>query len=333
MRIEMAHGGGGRRSAEFLREEILPRFGDGPLQALPDGARIEGLAGPLVFATDSFVVSPPEFPGGDIGALAVHGTVNDVAAAGGRARWLSLALILEEGLPLDLLRRVLDGVRRCADDCGVTVATGDTKVVPRGRADLLYIATAGFGPAWPGLRLDAGRLRPDDAVLASGTLGDHGMAIMSVRNALAREGGPRSDTGPVHRLVEAALPWAEAVRFMRDPTRGGCAAALNEMVEDRAVGVRLVETDLPFDPAARAVAELLGLDLLQSASEGRLLLVCAPAAADAILAAWRRLPEGRGAARIGRVTAGHPGRVALETTTGGDRLVDRPRGELLPRIC
>ncbi len=332
-RIELAHGGGGARTAEWIREEILPRFGAGPLAALPDAARLPAPPGDLVFSTDSFVVSPPVFRGGNIGHLAVHGTVNDLAAAGGRPLWLSLALVLEEGLDRDLLATVLDAIRDAAAECGAGIVTGDTKVVARGQCDQLYITTAGIGAAWPELSPGADRVRPGDAILTSGPLGDHGMAVLCARHGLAPGSGPASDTAPVHRLVEALRPLGAAVRFLRDPTRGGAAAVWNELAEGRAFGVRIDEATLPVSPAARAVAEMLGADLLHSPSEGRLLLVCAPEAADAALAAWRARPEGRAAAVIGRVTARHPGCVVLDTAGGGQRLVDWPQGEVLPRIC
>jgi hydrogenase expression/formation protein HypE len=331
-RILLGHGGGGRLSRDLIDAEILSRFGDGPLRGLPDGARLPPLDGELVFSTDSFVVQPLEFPGGNIGELAVHGTVNDLAVSGGRPRWLSLALILEEGLELATLRRVLDALAAAAADCDVTVATGDTKVVARGQCDGLYINTAGIGEAIPALRLGPARARPGDRVLVSGPLGDHGAAVMAAREGIAMTGGPLSDTGPVHRLVADLAPHGEATRFLRDPTRGGLAAVLNELVEGLDRGVELTETALPFSPGARAVADALGLDLLHVASEGRVVAVVSPEIAPAVLEAWRARPEGAGAADVGAVTE-EAGRVILRTAIGGRRLVDVPQGELLPRIC
>jgi hydrogenase expression/formation protein HypE len=252
--------------------------------------------------------------------------------AGGWPRWLSLALILEEGLPRAILAEVLDAVREAATSCGVDVVTGDTKVVPRGQCDGMYVNTAGIGEALPDLDLDPAHLKPGDVILASGPLGDHGMAVMAAREGIAIAGGPVSDTAPVHRLVRALGDLSPAVRFMRDPTRGGAAAVLNEMVGGRAVGIELEETALPFSPGARAVAEALGIDLLHVASEGRVLLACAPEVAAGILERWRARPEGRGATRLGRVTT-EAGRVVMRTAVGGRRLVDVPQGELLPRIC
>lgn len=331
-RIEMAHGGGGGMARELIEDQILARFGDGPLRGLPDAA---SLPGGLVFTTDSFVVQPFEFPGGNIGDLAVHGTVNDLAAAGGRPRWLSLALILEEGLPIDALARVLDSVETAAENCGVLVATGDTKVVARGQADGVYINTAGIGAAIDGFNLDQKRLSAGDHIVVSGPVGDHGAAVLTAREGIDIGGGAVSDSAPVHRLVEALAALADGVRFMRDPTRGGLAAVLNEVAEGSGLDIVLDETAVPVSEPTHAVAEMLGLDILQVASEGRLVAISAPDVSARLLESWRALPEGAGAAVIGEVRAarGGGGRLALTTLAGGERLVDSPRGELLPRIC
>jgi len=332
-KILLAHGGGGRLSRELVERHVGPRFAGGPLDGFPDAARIAVGGASIVFTTDSFVVSPRRFPGGDIGCLAVHGTVNDIAVSGGRPRWISLALICEEGLALAELDDVLDSVARAAARCDVRVATGDTKVVARGQCDGLYVNTAGVGEALPGFDMGAAKLRPGDVILASGDLGDHGMAVMAARVGMNVEGRLASDTGPVHRLVLALDELAPAVHFMRDPTRGGAAAVLHEMLGGRDdIGIVLRERDLPFSEGARAVAELIGADLLHVASEGRVLLVCAPEAAPVVLERWRALPEGTGARAVGEVTRDR-GRVVLETAVGGRRLVDLPQGELLPRIC
>ncbi len=330
--IQLAHGGGGRLTRELIEQEIVPRFGNGPLRGLPDGATLPSPGERLVFTTDSFVVQPLEFPGGNIGDLAVHGTVNDLSVCGGQPKWLSLALILEEGLSFSVLGRVLDSVRAAADACGVTVATGDTKVVARGQGDGIYVNTAGIGLALPEFTLGLERIREGDCVLVNGTLADHGMAVLAARQNMDFINGPRSDTGTVHRLVMAVREFGAAVRFMRDPTRGGAAAVLNEMVEGRELGILLKERNLPLAPATRAVAEMLGIDPLHAASEGRLILICASEVAPEILKCWRALPEGAGSVCLGTVTR-DKGRVVLETVTGGRRLVDVPRGELLPRIC
>ena len=331
--IQLAHGAGGRLTRELIQNEILPRFGDPALQGLPDGATLPPpVARQLVFTTDSFVVQPLEFPGGNIGHLAVHGTVNDLAVCGARPRWLSLGLILEEGLPVAMLRRVLDAVRDAAADCRVAVVTGDTKVVARGQCDGIYINTAGIGEWLEGFELGPGRIAAGDHVLVSGPLAEHGMAVMAARESIHIAHGPQSDTGPVHRLVLAAQEFAPYIRFMRDPTRGGLAAVLNEAVDGSRLGLLLRETDVPYSPGVRAVAELLGLDPLHVASEGRMVLICAPPASRPLLEKWRNLAEGRGAAVIGTVSD-TAGRVVMETVAGGRRLVDVPRGELLPRIC
>jgi len=332
-RVQLAHGGGGRLTRELIEREIVPRFGDGPLRGLPDGASLPFAGERLVFTTDSFVVQPLEFPGGNIGHLAIHGTVNDLAVCGAEPLWLSLALILEEGLPFAVLRRALDAVREAAADCGVSVVTGDTKVVARGQCDGLFMTTAGVGRAWPEFAgLGPQAVREGDCVLVSGTLADHGLAVLAAREGLDFLTGPQSDTGPVHRLVAAVRDVGASVRFMRDPTRGGAATVLNEIVEGRPVGLRISERQLPLAPATRAAAEMLGVDPLHAASEGRLIAICAPEVASEVLARWQRLPEGRGAVCLGTVSR-DGGRVILETLAGGKRLVDVPRGELLPRIC
>ena len=330
--IQLAHGGGGRLTRELIEREIVSRFGNGPLRGLPDGATLPSPGDRLVFTTDSFVVHPLEFPGGNIGHLAVHGTVNDLSVCGGEPKWLSLALIIEEGLPFSVLGRILDSVREAADACGVVVATGDTKVVARGQGDGIYINTAGIGLALPGFLLGQERICEGDCVLVNGTLADHGMAVMSARQNTDFVKGPVSDTGSVQRLVAAVREFGAEVRFMRDPTRGGAAAVLNEIVDGREIGILLKERDLPLAPATRAVAEMLGIDPLHAASEGRLILFCAREVAPEILKRWQALPEGAGAVCLGTVTR-DKGRVVMETVTGGRRLVDVPRGELLPRIC
>lgn len=332
-RILLGHGGGGRLSRDLIDEEVLSRFGEGPLRGLPDGASLTASSTALVFSTDSFVVHPLEFPGGDIGHLAVHGTVNDLAVCGARPRWLSLGLILEEGLGLALLRRVLDSIRDAAADCGVQIVTGDTKVVASGQCDGMYINTAGIGEAIPGLELGPERLRDGDAVVVNGPLGDHGMAVMAARSGMDAGSELSSDTAAVNGLVEAAADIGPDLRFMRDPTRGGLAAVLNEAVEGSPLGISIREEAVPFSRGARAIAEVTGIDPLHSASEGRLVLVCDGARAREVVERWRRLPNGEGAAVIGEVVAAERGRVVMETAIGGRRLVDVPQGELLPRIC
>ena len=320
---------------ELIDTEIVSRFGDGPLQGLPDAATLPKMDAAPVFTTDSFVVKPFEFPGGDIGDLAVHGTVNDLAVAGAKPLWLSLALILEEGLPLEALRRVLDSLKNAAANCGVKVVTGDTKVVARGQADGIYINTAGIGCAYPDFHFDPASMKDGDRIIVSGPVGDHGAAVLTAREGINLKNGPASDSAPVHRLVEACREFGSEIRFMRDPTRGGLASVLNELVEGRNLDIVLDEESLPVSEGTHAVVEILGLDILQLASEGRAMLVCGPAVCERILEKWRGLKEGEGAVAIGvaRGAKGESGRVALATLAGGERIVGNPRGELLPRIC
>lgn len=332
-KIQIAHGGGGELSSQLIEDEIVSRFGEGALKGLPDAASLKLDSCDILFSTDSFVVQPCEFPGGNIGDLAVHGTVNDISVAGGCPKALSLALILEEGLPIEPLRRILDSLKQAADTCGVQVVTGDTKVVSKGQCDGIYINTAGIGGKYPDFNLAKDRINEGDVILVSGPIGDHGMAVLTAREDLPVSNGPKSDSAPVHRLVEAAYKYAGEVKFMRDPTRGGLAAVLNEIVASSQVGINLQENDIPIAPETGGVAEMLGIDLLNVACEGRMLLICSADAADDILKDWQGITEGKQAAIIGKVTAVNPGKVSLQTFTGGSRLVSVPRGELLPRIC
>lgn len=333
-RIELAHGGGGRLMAEFIESQIRSRFGTGPWCDLPDAAHMKWQSDGVLFTTDSYVVQPRWFPGGDIGSLAVHGTVNDLAVSGGRARWLSLSLILEEGLPLAEVSNVLDSAAAAARACGIDIVTGDTKVVGRGQCDGLFVNTAGIAEPIAGYALSRDSIRVGDHVLVSGTIGDHGLAVMAARERIAVLGAePRSDSAPVIGLVEAAADVASGVRWMRDPTRGGLAATLNECVRGRPWGIEIIEEQLPVAPTTGAFAELLGIDLLHVASEGRVVAVCAPRVAGEILRRWRDRPDGQTAAQIGVVVGQPSGAVVLRTRMGGRRLVDLPRGELLPRIC
>ena len=332
-KIQIAHGGGGELSSRLIEEEIVSRFGDGALKGLPDAASLKLNSADILFSTDSFVVQPYGFPGGDIGDLAVHGTVNDISVAGGCPRALSLALILEEGLPLETLRRILDSLKKAADNCGVEIVTGDTKVVSKGQCDGIYINTAGIGEKYPDFNLDKSRIAAGDLILVSGPIGDHGMAVLAARDELPVGPGLKSDSAPVHKLVKAAHAFGDAVKFMRDPTRGGLAAVLNEIVADSKIGIALKETDIPISRETGSIAEMLGIDLLNVACEGRMLLICDAGAAEGILKSWQRLPEGTGAKIIGSVNDKTPGKVTMQTFTGGSRIVSVPRGELLPRIC
>ncbi len=328
--VTLDHGSGGRKTAELIREMLLPAFDNPALSALGDGAALD-LAGPLVFSTDSFVVQPLFFPGGDIGKLAVCGTVNDLAMCGGVPRCLSLGMILEEGFPLSDLERIVASIARTAREAGVQIVTGDTKVVERGRGDGVYLNTSGIGTlACPGLTPDA--IRPGDRVLISGALGDHGAAVMMARNGFAGGDALRSDCRPLHRLARAAWE-AGGVRVLRDPTRGGVATTLNEFTEGRTFSIELEEDALPIHSPVRTACDLLGLDPLYCANEGKLLAVCAPERAEAVLAALRALPGGEEAAEIGRVTERYPGRVVLHNFLGVGRVLGVLTGAQLPRIC
>ena len=328
--ITLDYGSGGKKTARLIENSILPALDNPALRALNDGAVIPG-AEQLVFSTDSFVVDPVFFPGGDIGKLAVCGTVNDIAMCGGVPKYLSCALILEEGFPMRDLERVLDSMRLAAQKAGVQVVTGDTKVVERGRGDKIYINTAGIGfLKYPGLEPAA--IRAGDKVLVSGTVGDHGTAVMLARSGMM-QGNLRSDCAALNGLAEKILSSGAKVRVLRDPTRGGAATTLCEFVEGGALGVELEEERIPVRGEVKAACELLGLDPLYCANEGKLLCVAAPEDADAVLAAMRACPEGENAAIIGVVTENYPGKVTLRTPLGGRRILQKLSGAQLPRIC
>ncbi len=331
--ILMGHGSGGKLTARLVEQLLLPAFRNPALEPLDDQAIVPVGGARVAFTTDSYVVTPLFFPGGDIGELAVNGTVNDLAMGGARPLFLSLALILEEGLPLEELERVIASIRRAAAAADVLVVTGDTKVVNRGKGDKLFVNTAGIGLPRPGAELSSGRVAPGDAVLLSGPVGDHGIAILSTREGLAFAGDVRSDTAPLHGLVAAALAAAPGIHAMRDPTRGGLAATLVEIASRRGLGIDADEAAIPVRDGVRGACEMLGLDPLHVANEGKLVAFVPEEEADAALAALRAHPLGREAVRIGRVVADHPGRVVLRTPIGGRRILDLPFGEALPRIC
>ncbi len=324
--ITLDYGSGGRKTSALIEELILPAFGNEALNALGDGALLEG---GLAFSTDSFVVTPLEFPGGNIGKLAVCGTVNDLAMCGAEPKYLSLALVIEEGLPTETLRRVLASAAETAKAAGVSIVTGDTKVVERGRGDGLYINTAGIGLVrYPGLSPSA--MRPGDAVILSGTAGDHGAAVMLARGGML-SGEIESDCAPLNSLARALLESGAKVRVLRDPTRGGVATTLCEFAESAGLGIELDEAGIPVRRSVAAACAVLGLDPLYSANEGKLLAVVSPESAETALAALRAHPAGRGAAVIGRVTEGR--RVILKTPNGGSRVLRKLSGAQLPRIC
>ena len=329
--ITLDYGSGGKKTSALIDDMILPLLGNESLNDLPDAAQLPG-AGQIVFSTDSFVVSPCFFPGGDIGKLAVCGTVNDVCVSGGEPRYLSLALIIEEGFPAADLDRILHSIRDTARRAGVQVVTGDTKVVERGKGDGIYINTSGIGfLRTPGL--SAKRIRTGDKVLLSGTAGDHGTAVMLARNAQLVEGELMSDCAPLHELCAALGTLGDSLRVMRDPTRGGVATTLCEFAEGTDICIELEEDAIPVSPGVESACDILGLDPLYCACEGRVLAVTAPEAAEKALSLMRALPEGKNAAVIGEVTGAYPGRVVVRTTVGGTRVVTKLTGAQLPRIC
>ncbi len=331
--ILMGHGSGGKLTARLIEQLLLPAFRNPLLEPLDDQAWVSAAGARLAFTTDSYVVTPLFFPGGDIGELAVNGTVNDLAMGGARPLFLSLAFILEEGLAIAELERVVASIRRAAECAEVLVVTGDTKVVNRGKGDKLFVNTAGIGVPIPGAALSSLRVAPGDAILLSGTVGDHGVAILSQREGLAFGGDVRSDTAPLHGLVADVLGAYPGVHAMRDPTRGGLAAALVEIASRRKLGMEVDERAVPVRDGVRGACEMLGLDPLLVANEGKLVAFVPEEGAERALAAMRAHPLGRDAARIGRVTADHPGLVLLRTPIGGERILDLPFGESLPRIC
>ncbi len=332
--VQLAHGGGGRLTQQLIERLFVPSFANPLLAALHDGAVLPVGGERLAFTTDSYVVHPLFFPGGDIGSLAVHGTVNDLAMCGARPLALSCGLILEEGLPMETLERVIASMRDAAAAAGVPIATGDTKVVDRGKGDGIYVNTAGIGVVPPGIAIDPRRAAPGDVVLLSGRIAEHGIAILSVREGLEFESPIRSDSAPLAELVGALLDrFGERVHVLRDPTRGGVATTLHEIAAQAGAGIRIEESRLPVAPAVRGACEILGLDPLYVANEGKALAIVAREAADEALALWRDHPLGRDAVAIGEVVTDHPGRVTLRSSIGGLRLVDLLAGEQLPRIC
>jgi hydrogenase expression/formation protein HypE len=333
-RVVLGHGSGGRLSAALLRHHFLPAFDNATLRRLGDGAVLDAPGRRLVVTTDSFVVSPLEFPGGDIGALAVNGTLNDLAMMGAEPRWLTAGFVLEEGLAFALLDRIVCSMAAAARAAGVEIVAGDTKVVERGSADGLFVNTTGLGLVHPDFQPNPARARAGDVVLVSGEIGRHGMAVMGARADLGLETTITSDTAALPPLVTALrAAVGDAVHVLRDPTRGGVASALNELAQAAGVGVTLRESSLPIPGPVDAACAVLGLDPLYVANEGILLAFVAPGAADRALAALQAHPLGMRAARIGQVVDRHPGLVVLETEVGGTRVVDLLSGDQLPRIC
>jgi hydrogenase expression/formation protein HypE len=332
-RITLAHGAGGKATRDLVASLFLDELGNDLLAPLGDSAVGPPVAGRLAVTTDSYVVRPLSFPGGDIGELAVNGTVNDLAVAGARPLWLTAGFVVEEGLPVAQLRELVASMAAAARRAGVVVVAGDTKVVERGKGDGLYVTTGGVGVLEHDVELAPGRVRPGDRVLLSGTLADHGMAVMIARGDLHLEGDVASDTAPVHELTASLLTLGDAVRWMRDPTRGGLATALNELAGQAELAVRIREASLPVRPAVNAACEILGIDPLYVANEGKLVAVVGQEAADEALALLRGHPIGTGAVEIGVIEPDPEGMVLLDTALGGSRIVDVLVGDPLPRIC
>jgi len=332
--IQLSHGSGGRMMNNLIRDLFLQALQpEGPAR-MEDFADLQLKGNRISFSTDSFVVDPVFFPGGDIGELAVNGTVNDICMSGAVPRFLSAGFILEEGFPLEDLEKITRSMARAATRAGVCIVTGDTKVVHRGCADKIYINTSGIGENERGLEIASSRIRPGDRVLLSGTLGDHGIAIISVREGLAFDTPVTSDTASLNGLVEAILDaGGEAVHAMRDPTRGGLSSTLNEFAESAGVGIELNEAAIPVTETVSAACELLGFDPLYVANEGKLVAVVSPEAASAVLEAMRGHELGISAAEIGLVSSARPGQVVMKTRLGSSRIVDMLAGEQLPRIC
>lgn len=334
-RITLSHGAGGKASHSLIEGMILPTLG-AAAAALDEDSAVVSLAGGaarLAFTTDSYVVSPLFFPGGDIGSLAVHGTINDLATAGAQPLCLSLAFILEEGLEVEVLRSVVRSIGEAAIAAGVTIATGDTKVVPRGKADRMFINTSGIGLVADGCSLSAAHVRAGDRVLLSGAIGEHGIAVMLARDALEIEADIRSDSAPLHRIVADVLAAAPSTRTFKDPTRGGVATTLNEIARHAGVAIAVDERRIPVRADVRAACEMLGLDPLHIANEGKLIAIVPPGEARAALLAMRAAPHGESAAIVGEVLEGPQDMVLLETEAGGSRVLDMLAGDPLPRIC
>jgi hydrogenase expression/formation protein HypE len=337
--IVMGHGSGGQMMHELIEHLFIPAFGQPDTETALGDAAVLNIAADiqhgarLAFSTDSFVISPLIFPGGDIGSLAVHGTVNDLAMMGARPLSLSAGFILEEGLPLTVLGQVVQSMAEAARQAGVSVQTGDTKVVERGHGDGLYINTSGIGVVPPQVKLHPNRAQSGDLLLVNGTLGDHGIAIMSLRNGLTFETDISSDSASLHDLVADMLAVCANIHVLRDLTRGGLAATANELARAANVSLILDEAAIPIQPAVESACEILGLDPLHIANEGKLLAIVPPESAEGVLAAMQRHPLGQQAAIIGQVTNTYPGVVVGRTAIGSERVIDLPAGELLPRIC
>jgi len=332
-KILLAHGSGGKLSHDLIKQIFLPQFSNPLLEPLDDSAKIINRNGSIAFTTDSFVVNPIFFPGGDIGKLAVCGTVNDLSMIGAAPAHLSLSLIVEEGFPIDLLKQIIASTHEAAEQAGVTIVTGDTKVVEHGAADQLFINTAGIGWIRPGVDLSGRNAKPGDRILLNGHLGDHEMAVLSQREGFKFQGELTSDCAPLNDLVGKMLDACPSIRCLRDPTRGGLATTLNEIASASNVGMVIEEEKIPVRESVKGICELLGLDPLYLANEGKLIAICPPDEAESLLEVIRNHPLGRSAEMIGRVTEENRTRVILHTLIGGHRILDMLTGGQYPRIC
>jgi hydrogenase expression/formation protein HypE len=331
--VLIAHGGGGKLTQQMIQKMFLPQFKNDLLEPLHDGAMLTVNGTRLAFSTDSYVVNPLFFPGGDIGELAVNGTVNDLAMCGARPLYLSAAFIIEEGLPMDDLWRLVLSMQEAAKEAGVMIVTGDTKVVDKGKGDKIFINTSGIGIIEPGVNIAPGNARPGDKIILNGPIAVHGMAIMSVREGLEFDTRIESDTAPLNGLVDTALKASREIHVLRDPTRGGVASALNEIASSAHAGILIEEAALQIPEEVKGACEILGLDPLYVANEGKLLAFVPASSADHVLNAMRLHPRGYESVIIGEVVAEHPGVVVMKSRIGGSRVVDMLSGEQLPRIC
>ena len=332
-RVLLGHGGGGKLTGSLIKDLLLPKLDRGKLTSLPDSVILSGLGDSIAYTTDSFTVSPIFFPGGDIGSLAIHGTCNDIACSGARPEFLSLGLILEEGLPMDDLERILDSMSMAAEIAGVEIVTGDTKVVPKGSADLIFINTSGIGILDGRGQPSIDKIAEGDEILVSGPVGNHGMAVMLSRADFSFDFELESDSAAVWPIVDRLLELGHGLKFLRDPTRGGLAATLNEISSSTGNGLLIEETAIPLDRSVVAASEVLGIDPLQSANEGKIVAVVDKGKGSKALDLLKDIPLAQGASIIGKVTSDETARVVLQTRIGGSRVIAEPSGELLPRIC
>lgn len=331
--VDMSHGSGGRAMAQLIEELFVKHLDNDLLRQANDQAAFDVPEGRMVMSTDGHVISPLFFPGGDIGSLSIHGTINDVAMSGARPLYLAAGFILEEGFPFSELEKIVVSMAKAASDAGVPVVTGDTKVVEKGKGDGIFITTTGVGIVPAGVHISGERAQPGDAILVSGTIGDHGVAIMSSRENLEFETTIESDSAALHTLIAEMVAAVPDIHCLRDPTRGGLATTLNELAQQSAVGMKLYETLLPVNPAVSAACELLGLDPLYVANEGKLICICAQEDSKKLLAIMQAHPLGQQSAIVGEVIEDDNGFVQMETSFGGSRVVDWLAGEQLPRIC